>query len=338
MVRRSVPRPARCLLLWALSFSVTACYAQLQPSDSAQDVFINKLTWKNVDTAFGPLPASIHVFRSTDSLEGSPFLAYYVSAVLKDKKLLFTDQTGQSKRWTPSQYYQLEQFPLVVVNCTFFSFGTNQNLNMVMKDGKLVAYNIVSLRGTGVDSLFYYYPTRSAIGIDRKRKADVAWIFTDSFHRKPYAFEDAPVIAKGMEKAPSIYDLKDIEWKWWKERTAVGGGPVLIHDGRIRITNKEEQLFPRGETDKHPRTAMGYTRDGRLIILAIQGRFPGIAEGATLEQEATLLLRLGCYEALNLDGGGSSCLLVNGKQTIKPSDKEGERPVPAVFLIKSAKP
>lgn len=296
----------------------------------------SQLRWQNVDTAFGPLPASMHVFRTLDSLDDHPFIAYYVTALLKDKKLLFTDQVGQTKRYTPSQYYQLEQFPLLVVNCTFFSFQTNQNLNMVMKDGKLVAYNIVSLRGRGPDSMLYYYPTRGAIGIDRSRKADVAWIYTDSSHRKPYAFEENPVIAKGGEKAPSIYDLKDIEWKWWKERTAVGGGPVLIHDGKIRITNKEEQLFPRQENDRHPRTAMGYTRDGRLIVLAIQGRFPGMADGATLEQEAKILLDLGCYEALNLDGGGSSCMLINGKQTIKPSDKEGERPVPAVFLIKRA--
>jgi len=88
---------------------------------------------------------------------------------------------------------------------------------------------------------------------------------------KAYAFEDMPVIAKGEEKAPSIYDLRDIEWKWWKMRAAVGGGPVLMHDGQIRITNKEEQLFINGDNDKHPRTCMGYTRDGRLIILAIQG-------------------------------------------------------------------
>jgi exopolysaccharide biosynthesis protein len=79
---------------------------------------------------------------------------------------------------------------------------------------------------------------------------------------------------------------------------------------------------------------MGYTKDGRLIILVIQGRSPGVAEGATLEQEAKILFDLKCYEALNLDGGGSSCLLVNGKRTIHPSDKEGERPVPAVFLVR----
>jgi exopolysaccharide biosynthesis protein len=141
-----------------------------------------------------------------------------------------------------------------------------------------------------------------------------------------------PVVAKGVESNPSIYDLKDIEWKWWKMRTAVGGGPVLIHEGRIWITNKEEQLFAAG--DLAPRTAMGYTKDGHLIVLAVQGRRPGVADGATLEELAKMLLDLRCHEALNLDGGGSSSMLVNGKETIRPSDKEGERPVPAVFLIR----
>lgn len=67
--------------------------------------------------------------------------------------------------------------------------------------------------------------------------------------------------------------------------------------------------------------------------MVIEGRHPGIAEGATLTQEARLFKDIGCIEALNLDGGGSSCMLVNGKETIKPSDKVGQRPVPAVFLI-----
>ena len=116
--------------------------------------------------------------------------------------------------------------------------------------------------------------------------------------------------------------------------TAIGGGPVLVQDHRIFVTNKEEQMFANGDKDKHPRTAMGYTNKGKLIILMVQGRFPGIAEGVTLEEEAKILMDLGCKEALNLDGGGSSCLLVNGKETIKPSDKEGQRAVPGVFIIR----
>jgi len=290
--------------------------------------------WKNVDSIYKPLPSSMHVYRWADSLNGHPFIAYYVSAQLKDRHLIFSDQVTNDRRFTPSQFYQLEQFPLLVVNCTYFSFETNQNISMVMKDGGLIAYSVTALKGRGEDSNLYYYPTRGAIGIDRKRRADVAWTFTDTAHRWPYAFEEMPVVAKGEESNPSIYDLKDIEWKWWKMRTAVGGGPVLIHDGRIWITNKEEQLFSRRDQDRHPRTAMGYTKDGHLIILAVQGRSPGIAEGATLEEVAKMLLDLRCFEAVNLDGGGSSCMLVNGKETIKPSDKEGERPVPAVFLIR----
>jgi hypothetical protein len=299
-----------------------------------------QLRWQRADSLYGPLPSSIHVFRSTDSLEGFPSVAYYVSARLKDRDIQFSTATGQGKRFTPEQYYQIEQSPLVVVNCTFFSFATNENFNLVIKDGKMQAYNIRSLRGTGNDSLFYYYPTRGAIGIDRRRRADVAWTFTDSTRLWPYAFEDRPVVAKGRDSIPSIYDLNDIEWKWWKMRTAVGGGPVLIHEGRIRITAREEQLYPEDSDpsgERTPRTAMGYTRDGRLIILVIEGRAPGVAAGATLQQEARLLLQLGCYEALNLDGGGSSCMLVNGRETIQPSDREGQRPVPAVFLIRRAK-
>jgi exopolysaccharide biosynthesis protein len=91
----------------------------------------------------------------------------------------------------------------------------------------------------------------------------------------------------------------------------------------------------RAINDRHPRTAMGYTDNGELIILVVQGRFPGLAEGVTLGQEAQILKELGCFEALNLDGGGSSCLLINGKETITPCDKTGQRPVPAVFLVRN---
>jgi hypothetical protein len=290
-----------------------------------------------MDSVFGALPPSIKVYTTNDSLDGRPFKAYYVEALLKDKKLEFTTQSGFGNRYTPSSYYSKEKNPYVLVNGTFFSFQTNQNLNLLIKKKRLLSYNITSLKGRGEDSLYYYYPTRSAIGIRKKRVADVAWTFTDSNTSWVYAFQDSPVIAKGKNKIPTINKLGRFDWKKWRVITAMGGGPTLIHNGSIHVTNREEQMFVGGEMDKHPRTAMGYTTDGRLIILVIQGRFPGIAEGATLEQEAKILADLGCYEALNLDGGGSSCMLVNGKETIKPSDKEGQRPVPGVFIIRKRK-
>ncbi len=299
---------------------------------SAQKSFA-QLRWQKVDSLFGNLPSSFHVYKTTQELNGEPFLAYYVSVKLKDKSLHFTSQVSNGDPYTPDQFYQLEKEPLLIVNCSFFSFESGQNLSAVIRNGRQVAYNVMALKGTGPDSNLYYYPTRSALGIDRKRRADVAWIFSSTMYRRPYAFQKAPVIAKGPEPDPSIFDLNDIDWKWWEMRTAVGGGPTLIHDGKIWITSREEQMFVNEENEKQPRTAMGYTRDDRLIILVIQGR-SDVAAGASLKEEAEILRDLECYGALNLAGGGSSCMLINGKETIKPSEKIGQRPVPAIFIIR----
>jgi exopolysaccharide biosynthesis protein len=292
-----------------------------------------QLKWVNVDSRFGDLPPSVHVYKTTDSLDGKPNIAYYVQAHLKDRSISFTADTTYRRRLTPSEFYKKNGNPLVVVNCTFFSFATNQNLNVVIKDGRLVGYNPSSVRGRGKDSLLYSYPFRSAIGINRNRDADVAWLYTDSARQWPIAFQNPPAKVMKGKKPKLKLSYKQNNWKM---ETAVGGGPVLIDDGMIKITNETEMMFMgKAIADKHPRTAMGFrTSDSSLIILAIQGRFPGVAEGATLPQEAKILRDLGCVEALNLDGGGSSCLLVNGENTIQPSDPTGQRPVPAVFIIK----
>lgn len=292
-----------------------------------------QLRWKEAAEEYGYLPESIRLFYTNDSLNGRPFKAYYILADLKDRQIDFSTETGEGRRYTPKQYYEMKDSPYVVVNGTFFSFQTNQNLNTVIRNGKMVAYNVPALKSRNSDS--FYYPTRSALGITRRRRADVAWLFTDTAQRWPYAFQNNPVLAKGKKSDPSLEDLNTLApWRWWRVETAIGGGPVLVKHKKLFITNREEQMFVNGEKDLHPRTAMGYTKKRKLIILVIQGRLPGVAEGASLEEEGNILLQLGCLEALNLDGGGSSCLLVNGKETIRPSDKEGQRAVPAVFVIK----
>lgn len=301
--------------------------------------------WVNVDSLFQPLPPNFHVYKTTESLDGKPFIAYYVKAKLKDKGLEFTNDTTLGRRLTPSKFYEKNDKPLLVVNCTFFNFDKHQNLNTVIRNGKLVGYNIHSIPMRGKDTFHYRHPLASAIGISKKRNADVAWLYSDSVLKQPYGFQYPVQPVKDsfnylkkttVELLTPLVDHKRTHQSLqkWKMQTAVGGGPVIVQNGQVKITNNEELKFAGNAiNDKHPRTCMGYTDDGYLIIMVIQGRFPGIAEGATLGQEAKLLIELGCIEALNLDGGGSSCMLVNGKETIKPSDKEGQRPVPAVFLI-----
>ena len=304
-----------------------------------------QLQWKNVDSLFGPLPPSVHVFYTKDSPDTSAFSAYYVVADLGDESLEFTTDTSLNRRLTPAQFFEKNQRPLVVVNGTFFSFETNRNLNVVIRDGELLGYNIHSLPSRGKDTLTYRHVFNSAIGITKKRRADIAWVLTDSSRSLAYASQEPPHVFRDSISRPSFkYYLRKTgspagpwkarKFKKWKMETAIGGGPVLVQDGEVKITNDEELKFAgKAINDKHPRTAMGYTGDNRLIILVVEGRNPK-ASGATLTQQAQILKDLGCVEALNLDGGGSSCLLVNGKETIKPSDRTGQRAVPGVFVIK----
>jgi len=292
--------------------------------------------WREVDSLFQPLPPSMHVYMTTDSLDGKPNIAYYVSISLKDREIIFDTDTALNRGLRPSAYFERNDMPLVVVNCTFFS-RWRRNLNIVVDNGEMVAFNVPSVFSKE-DSL-YHYITRSAIGINNKRIADVAWIYTDTVKRKSYEVVGEPVDTSGESYYLTRGQLKVLtlgsEFRPWKMQVAVGGGPNLISAGEINITNEQERMFTGKSAEyKHPRTAMGYTSDGYLIIMAIEGRFPGKAEGATLLQEAIMLKALGCVEALNLDGGGSSCMLVNGKETITPSDPTGQRPIPAVFMVK----
>jgi hypothetical protein len=299
------------------------------------DAARTQLHWQNMDSLFGALPKGFHVYKTTDSLGGQPNVAWYAEIDLGQKQVACQALVGPGRRrYTPQRYYDsLLPKPLLVVNGTFFSFADNRNLNLVISKGKLEAYSVPTIAAKPAG---YYYVTRGALGIKRRGRPDVAWVFTDTAKRFAYALS-APSRAVGGSADPALSDIqagsKGIKTKKWRVHTAIGGGPVLVQRGAVAITALEERLFVTGQTDRHPRTLMGYTRQNRLIVMAIEGRNPGVAAGATLAQEAQMLVDLGCVEGLNLDGGGSSCLLINGKPTIKVSDSAGQRPVPAVFTI-----
>ncbi len=301
-----------------------------------------QVTWKKINDGYGTLPKGFALYYTTDSLDGQPFKAWYAIADLKNKDLIFATDTTQNRRLTPDAFYSKNDFPLLVVNTSFFSFETNRSLNLVIEKGKMVAFNQHNTKLKGKDTLLYRHSFTGVLGISKKRTADVAWAFTDSFSRYPLVTQNAVSFYKDGVATLKIGDLKkslpDNKFKKWKQETAVGGGPVLLQKGMVKISNNEELKFEgKAIDDKHPRTLMGYTADNHLIIMVIQGRMEGIAMGATLTQEAALMQQLGCVEALNLDGGGSSCMLVNGKETIIPSSKGEQRSVPAVFIIKEKK-
>lgn len=114
----------------------------------------------------------------------------------------------------------------------------------------------------------------------------------------------------------------------------VAGFPALLRDGRW-VGDLEQEERPAFASNRHPRTAVGWDPESRTLWLAVvEGRRAGSAEGMTLPELAELLRHLGATEALNLDGGGSSVMVVEGRTVSRPSDRGGERAVVNALVVR----
>ena len=97
----------------------------------------------------------------------------------------------------------------------------------------------------------------------------------------------------------------------------LGGNPLLVVDGAV-IASEVDGTAP--FFARTSRTAVGVTADGRLLLVVVDGKQPGYSRGMTLRELAELMVSLGARQALNLDGGGSSEMVVNGLVASRPSD------------------
>jgi exopolysaccharide biosynthesis protein len=132
-----------------------------------------------------------------------------------------------------------------------------------------------------------------------------------------------------LKMSPVETDQKE---EWQKAASIVGGGPQLIKDGRVEITNTAEKILPAFVSDLHPRTAIAKLKSGELLLVTVDGRQTA-SIGMSLTMLADLLIEFGATDAINLDGGGSTTMVIRNKLVNKPSDTTGERPVSDAILI-----
>ncbi len=113
----------------------------------------------------------------------------------------------------------------------------------------------------------------------------------------------------------------------------IGGGPILVQDNRI-VTEPCSSSFCR----RNPRTAIGWTSTGRVLLVVIDGRQPRWSVGASLGELARIMRDLGAVEAMNLDGGGSSTMWVDGEVVNRPSDGTERKVTTAMLVLPGADP
>uniref|UniRef100_A0A832DEH0 Phosphodiester glycosidase family protein n=1 Tax=Ignavibacterium album TaxID=591197 RepID=A0A832DEH0_9BACT len=127
------------------------------------------------------------------------------------------------------------------------------------------------------------------------------------------------------EFSPKIKNLKSL----------IGGWPVLVKDGQnmIRRNPSIEGVTEKFSDNRHPRSGIGFSENKKTFyMITVDGRQQS-SRGMTLLEFANLMITEGVYYGLNLDGGGSTTMVINGKVVNSPSDATGERLVGNSLLI-----
>ena len=121
---------------------------------------------------------------------------------------------------------------------------------------------------------------------------------------------------------------------WLTAEDVLAAGPRLVTSGAVDVTDVREKMVPTFATETHPRTAIAALADGRVLLLTADGRHPPERVGLPLDALAKLLIELGARDAINLDGGGSTTMVVKGAVVNFPSDATGERPVSDAIVVR----
>ena len=130
--------------------------------------------------------------------------------------------------------------------------------------------------------------------------------------------------------------------RWPRPRgtTVTNGGPLLVRDGRVDITQRRDGFVHPGDPSfaygwfvkRNPRTIAGVDAQGRTVLITVDGRSTEDL-GLSVPEAADVARSLGLVDAINLDGGGSTTMVVDGSVISHPSDATGERPVGDALLI-----
>lgn len=203
-------------------------------------------------------------------------------------------------------------------------------------------------------------------GINHKRHSHQVMVYTRDYGDKTpvrisgmeYVVRDGVVIEKGRGGFPipedgwilsvgpgRTGDINDIELgdpleyrthldqSWRDLAFAFSAGPLLLYNGQVIDSGEFENFGKSFINARHPRSAIGVTRQGSLILAVVDGRQPGTSVGLSIKEFAEILYKMGVYHAINLDGGGSSSIYLKDRVVNTPSGGSERRIANALVVL-----
>jgi hypothetical protein len=295
------------------------------------------LSWTAMTTVNALLPAEVKAYETSSSLNGRAFKAFYVIADMSTGNVeLKTVMSSTARKPSAHITNMTSETVYAMTNAGYFGYNGSVavSYSLVVDRGQKLADNIGALtRGS------YSYPlARGAFGVTQNQTPSIKWAVGN------FAYDIPSQNVEGETPQPSLSNTFPAPSQNWNPYSAIGGAPVLLKDGKIAfdfsttLSGKYMTNYELLQTDifstsiRPPRTVIGSTADNKIVLFVCDGRQGTYSDGATMLELAQIMKGIGCVNALNLDGGGSSAIIAGGTLLNKPSDGS-ERAVPSVVAF-----
>lgn len=285
-------------------------------------VYAQTITWTEKTESVN-LPDGVKFYEGTR--ESPKFKAWYLELDLNVSEIALVPYVAKDGTEKITNFAQREN-TIATINGGYFGGGISYS--SLINPGQVLAQNISSLTRNSKS-----YPViRSMVGIKEDRSMSVDWIYHfGGGINNLYRFY-APLSYNGSSDDPLAAPEKNNGEQYNDAFMGVGGGPVLVKGDSIHVSYNEEIFWGSGvgRDNADPRTAVGYTKDEKAILMVVDGR-QGASIGVSLPELAQIMIDLGATEAINLDGGGSSQMAIGDSLINRPSGGSFQRSV-ATFL------
>lgn len=283
-----------------------------------------ELVWEKQDYAGAE---GVEIYKTTSQLNGRNFNAWYAVADPSkvDFRVMYPETKGSKK--TVQAQAEAADGCLALINGAIYG---NYNIGVIFTEGQMTQEWHGEIEGCyWATNNQLYQLTRPIIGVDQSGKAGAYWVGVPqqgTFHY--YDRPQANVVGQakyGKVSATSPVDAVD-----WNPYYAISCGPMVLYDGKVSADNtmvddthyytNYECWDESGVYSAHPdRSAVGVTADGKIVLFICDGRIDA-SQGAYMKELGPIMKSLGCVHAMNLDGGGSTGMWVNGAGMINYMD------------------
>lgn len=308
--------PYRFTLLFLLSlWGCSTPLPELKEMSGSPSLTLN---WVPVDSLNTELPPHIRVFHGHHTT--LPLKAWYVEVRATNGRLplkVLTAEDPEDRRETATQFATRTD-ACVLLNAGYFTMNKKpaDHVGLLMTDGKIHW----PATGTMERKKEQYHLSRAAFGITPAGKLELGWAI--SAENTVYRL-DRPLPNFLGHPSPAYQPSAS---QIWHVSEALGAGPMLVWDGKTIYSAMDELFWETSIPNIHPRSAIGVRRDGSAVLMVVDGR-QAASRGVSLTELGDLMRSAGAFRALNLDGGGSSALVVHRQLINRPAGGTFQREV-----------